>query len=154
MHLLNLGDFFGDGQSGLTSAVEKAVARAADLDTDLDTLTRRVRDAKPDDLNSAAQKRQRPRLPSLDLRREQEADQAYERIIGNNELQDASYLARGVLVSRAVMRVVLRRPGGALRGYGTGFLVANRVLITNNHVLRNPDEARNAEAEAHYERAG
>ena len=50
------------------------------------------------------------------------------------------------------MRIVLMGPGGNVRGYGTGFLVGDGVIITNNHVLPREDVAASAIAEAYYER--
>jgi endonuclease G, mitochondrial len=58
-----------------------------------------------------------------------------ERIIGDhNELQPVTFLTRGARVARTVGRVSLRR-AGRLVPIGTGFLVAPRLLLTNNHVL-------------------
>jgi endonuclease G, mitochondrial len=58
-----------------------------------------------------------------------------ERIIGDhNELQPVTFLTRGARVARTVGRVSLRR-AGRLIPVGTGFLVAPRLLLTNNHVL-------------------
>jgi endonuclease G, mitochondrial len=58
-----------------------------------------------------------------------------ERIIGeHNELQPVTFLTRGARVARTVGRVSLRR-AGRLVPIGTGFLVAPRLLLTNNHVL-------------------
>ncbi|MGI2032285.1 DNA/RNA non-specific endonuclease [Rhizobium panacihumi] len=48
---------------------------------------------------------------------------------------------------------MLRNANGATVGYGSGFLVGNGVLITNNHVLGGPDAARHAQAEAFFERS-
>ena len=140
------------GTPNFSEAVDRAVERAEALGSDLGDLSRKVRASRPDELNSARQMRERREFLNSLYDEGREADQAYERIIGNNELQDASYLARGALVSRPVMRIVLRNSGGGIRGYGTGFLVGDRVLLTNNHVLQNSDQARNAEAEAYYER--
>ncbi len=134
------------------AAVRRAEARGAALGQDLDALKTSVRESSPAELASASEKRDRRHfLESLyDERRE--ADAAFERIIQGNELQDASFLERGALVARTVMRVVLQSPGGATRGYGTGFLIGDGVLITNNHVLPNRDQAERALAEAFYER--
>lgn len=74
------------------------------------------------------------------------ADEAYERILGGDELQPINYLERGVIAARAIARVDLR--GG---GYGTGFLIAPQVLITNNHVLPDYDSAARAITNFQYE---
>ncbi len=75
-----------------------------------------------------------------------EAKDAFERIIGGDELQPVAYLERGAIAARAVARVDLR--GG---GYGTGFLIAPHVLITNNHVLPDGGIAARAVANFHFE---
>ncbi len=64
-------------------------------------------------------------------------DRWLERILGRNDLVDApSFLERGVRAARAVGRIRIRSTSGALRGWGTGSLIASRLLLTNNHVLR------------------
>ena len=76
-----------------------------------------------------------------------EADTVFERIIRGDELQPINYLERGAIAARAVARVALA-PGG---GFGTGFLIAPQVLITNNHVLPDAATAAQATAQFHYE---
>jgi endonuclease G, mitochondrial len=62
-----------------------------------------------------------------------------ERIIGDhNDLQPVTFLTRGARIARTVGRISLDR-GGRLIPFGTGFLVAPRLLLTNDHVL--PDVA-------------
>lgn len=60
---------------------------------------------------------------------------ALERIIEQNELMAASFFARGLAAARAVGRVVVRNSAGQTRGYGTGFMISPRLMMTNNHVL-------------------
>lgn len=74
-----------------------------------------------------------------------------ERILRGNELSDISYLARGVQCARSVCRVVINRKD-RLEGYGTGFLVAPGVLLTNRHVLPSVDNVRGSIAQFRYER--
>jgi V8-like Glu-specific endopeptidase len=64
-----------------------------------------------------------------------------ERIIGKNDLIGAEFLERGARAARAVGRVRIRAPGGRPLGFGTGSLVAPRLLLTNNHVLNAADRA-------------
>jgi endonuclease I/V8-like Glu-specific endopeptidase len=61
-----------------------------------------------------------------------------ERIIGRNNLAPVAFLEEGFQVSRSVGRVTITGPGG---GHGTGFMVSPSLLLTNNHVLRNPEDA-------------
>ena len=57
-----------------------------------------------------------------------------------------AYLERGAIAARAVARIDL---GGGQ--YGTGFLIAPRVLITNNHVIGDRTTAARATANFQYE---
>ena len=74
-----------------------------------------------------------------------------ERILQGNDLTDISYLAQGMLCARAVCRIEIRNERGKL-GYGTGFLVAPGVLMTNHHVLPTPHLVRHSRAQLRYER--
>lgn len=61
-----------------------------------------------------------------------------ERLIGRNNLTPVAFLEEGFQVSRSVGRVTISGPGG---GHGTGFMVSPSLLLTNNHVLRDTEEA-------------
>lgn len=76
---------------------------------------------------------------------------AAERIIAGNELTHVHYLQRGLIAAKAVGRVVVRDMAGTVIGFGTGFLVADGVLVTNAHVLTSPDEVANSSVEFRYE---
>jgi endonuclease G, mitochondrial len=137
----------------LQKSVRKAESRAEQLGSGLADIAAYVRGGAPQQVASTAAKLQRRDFLTAAYQSRDEADRAFERIIGGNELQEAHYLARGALVARTVMRVVLRGVGGAVVGYGTGFLIGDGVLLTNNHVLDSADTARPSEAEALYERS-
>jgi endonuclease G len=74
-----------------------------------------------------------------------------ERIIGRNDLVSVTFLDLAVRVARTVARVRIRNAAGQLAGYGTGFLIAPRVLITNNHVLGSAAEAAASQVEFNYQ---
>jgi endonuclease I/V8-like Glu-specific endopeptidase len=76
---------------------------------------------------------------------------ALERVLGTNDLIGILFLERGLTASRAVARIHIRSAGGAVLGYGTGFLVSPRLLLTNNHVLANAAEAAPSRAELNFE---
>lgn len=110
------------------------------------------RDAKPRDV--APDNVLRERRNFLDTQQagelsDRELEETFERIINGNELQDINYLEKGVSAARSVCRIRLETLGG---GYATGFLIAPRVLITNNHVFPDAQTARTAEAQFRYER--
>lgn len=56
-----------------------------------------------------------------------------ERIIGKSDLMSVRYLEIGLRIARTVGRIHIRSPEGT--GFGTGFLVSPRLIMTNNHVL-------------------
>jgi hypothetical protein len=76
---------------------------------------------------------------------------ALERIIGKSDLIGVNYLDLGMVVSRSVCRIQIRTATGQLQGYGTGFMVSPRLLLTNNHVLGSAGEASNSWAEFNYQ---
>lgn len=74
-----------------------------------------------------------------------------ERILGNNDLMSIRFLDMGSAIGRSVGRVVIRKPGGGLAGYGTGFMVSPQLLLTNNHVLARAEEAAASQIEFNYQ---
>jgi len=74
---------------------------------------------------------------------------ALERILGKNDLMSVRYLELGVRVARSIGRVHVRSPQGS--GYGTGFLVSPRLLLTNNHVLDNANVAEASRVEFDFQ---
>lgn len=76
---------------------------------------------------------------------------AMERILGKSDLFPISYLQTGLRVSEAVCRISIRNNKGNIVGYGTGFLLSDDVLMTNNHVIENESVALNCIAEFNYQ---
>jgi hypothetical protein len=68
-----------------------------------------------------------------------------EKILGVNNLKQISWIERGLRVSKCVCRVLT--PGGL----GTGFLIAPDLLMTNRHVIWNPDMAAQTVVEFNYQ---
>lgn len=67
-----------------------------------------------------------------------------EKIIGENTLRDVAMLEVLLDFSRAVVRI--RGPG-----IGTGFLIADDLIMTNHHVLRDPELAAQSVFEFNYQ---
>jgi V8-like Glu-specific endopeptidase len=76
---------------------------------------------------------------------------ALERILGTNDLMGIAFLERGLQVARTVGRIWIDGAGGHVRGYGTGFLVSPRLLLTNHHVLPDASVAGTSSVEFDYE---
>lgn len=75
-----------------------------------------------------------------------ESPEVLERIIDGSNLLAVAFLELGARVASTVGRINIRDQV-QLRGFGTGFLAAPRVLMTNNHVLSDPAEARFSQVE-------
>lgn len=129
---------------------QRLTARIATYTPEFLKVLQRAR-AQPRQLTEAQQKARQARLnesqgaPSqLDL----------ERILnGRNDLLYTNYLRLGLLAARTIARIELPPmpdlPGG---GFGTGFLVGPRLLLTNQHVFERLEWARSARATFAYER--
>jgi endonuclease G len=75
----------------------------------------------------------------------------FERLLGANDLVGIAYLQRGLLCAHSVCRIHLRDRYSQTTGFGTGFLVAPGVLMTNHHVIGSAAEAAGGVAEFDYE---
>jgi endonuclease G len=74
-----------------------------------------------------------------------------ERVLGISDLCSINFLARGLEAAKAVARIRVRHRDGLGEWYGTGFLVAPGLLLTNHHVLANAEQAALAVAEFNFE---
>jgi endonuclease G len=75
---------------------------------------------------------------------------AYERAIGRNDSLYSNFTELIALTKRKVGRIVLIQENER-RGYATGFMVSNSLLLTNWHVFRNSDMAAESEVQFFYE---
>jgi hypothetical protein len=73
-----------------------------------------------------------------------------ERIIGASNLLAIAFLELGARIADSVGRVHIRDQFRA-RGFGTGSMISPRLLLTNNHVLRSPGDARFSQVEFHFQ---
>ncbi len=80
-----------------------------------------------------------------------DADRRAERVLGTSDLIEVVFLQAALAVARTVARVRVNGPTGVLSGYGTGFMVSPRLLLTNWHVLPTPEIAAVSIAEFGFE---
>jgi endonuclease I/V8-like Glu-specific endopeptidase len=66
----------------------------------------------------------------------------FERILGQKDLMNINFLEKGSVVARSVGKIVLKNSMGGSIGYGTGFLISPRLVMTNNHVFKDSRDAR------------
>jgi endonuclease G len=76
---------------------------------------------------------------------------ALERIMGRSDLMSVNYLEMGLQAARCVGRITIRTRTGQTLGYGSGFTISPRLLITNNHVLESAEVAATSRVEFNYQ---
>ncbi len=76
---------------------------------------------------------------------------ALERIMGKSDLFPISYLQMGTNSGNSICRIQIRDDKGSFIGSGTGFLVSENVLMTNNHVIDSMGTALHSIAEFNYQ---
>ncbi|MFM9089673.1 MAG: trypsin-like serine peptidase, partial [Cyanobium sp.] len=81
----------------------------------------------------------------------QQFPRSLERVLNTNDLLGLRFFEQGLRVARAVGRLHIRSERGQPLGYGTGFLVSPRLLLTNHHVLPNAAQARRSVVEFNYQ---
>lgn len=73
-----------------------------------------------------------------------------ERVLGTSDFLGIAFLERGLQTAKTVGRIAIRGRTGSPTGYGTGFLVGPRLLLTNNHVLTDASQAGDSVVEFDY----
>lgn len=76
---------------------------------------------------------------------------ARERILDGNDLFPISYLQMGINSGNSICRIQIRNDKGSFIGCGTGFLVSENIIMTNNHVIDNMRTALNSIVEFNYQ---
>ena len=74
-----------------------------------------------------------------------------ERVIGKPDFMGINFLELALAVARFVGRVHIRSSPARTVGFGTGFMVSPRLLLTNHHVLRSKADALHSEIEFDYQ---
>ena len=132
----------------LDHAVRKRIRETAgQIRTSLTAIAKgRPGDAEKDESRRAAVLQARLGLGDVDARQEAKKT-GPESIWGKTiDFVGVAFFDRGRRAARPVCRIA---QGG--QAIGTGFLISPRLLITNNHVIGSPDEARLMAAEFDYE---
>jgi endonuclease G, mitochondrial len=75
---------------------------------------------------------------------------ALERLIGKRNIVSVNFFARGLQTAKAVCRIKTLGLVAGPPDYATGFLITPNLLITNNHVLPDPETASRSLAEFDY----
>lgn len=73
---------------------------------------------------------------------------ALERVLQTNDLMSIGFFERGLQAAQCVARISLRSRQGS--GFGTGFMVSPRLMLTNNHVFGAPEDAAESVAEFNF----
>lgn len=76
----------------------------------------------------------------------------YEKVIESQDtFLSINFLELGTKASKAVCKIRVKKNGTDKIEVGTGFLIENDILVTNNHVISSISEAKNAEIIFNYE---
>ncbi|MBL7806538.1 MAG: DNA/RNA non-specific endonuclease [Saprospiraceae bacterium] len=80
-------------------------------------------------------------------------DFAFERAIGQNDSVYSNFIETIQSAKQKVGRIVIKR-SNTIQGYATGFMVSERLLLTNWHVFKQKEEAMDSEVQFGYEYDG
>src|SRR5262245_14183763 len=78
-------------------------------------------------------------------------DLVQEVVNGVRNFLSVEFLARGMVASRRVGRILIDVGGAGLKARGTGFLIGKGVVLTNEHVLRTKQQAAACSIQMDYE---
>ncbi len=91
-------------------------------------------------------------VPRAEVREYAGVPDPLERVLGTNNMMSVAFLERGMEVAPTVGRVWVQVAAGQPAGFGTGFLISPRLLMTNHHVLADRAAARASLVEFNYQR--
>jgi endonuclease G, mitochondrial len=98
-----------------------------------------------------AQAKIRAALPTVPVSATATPEQMLEAIINSPDFVGTRYLDAGVAAARAVGRILIKDNRGRLIGYGTGSMISPTLMLTNHHVLDNPQTAATSQVEFDYQ---
>ncbi len=90
------------------------------------------------------------RLELIEAVAPEPADFAFERAIGKNDSVYSNFVELITGTKQKVGRIVIKS-GSKIKGYATGFMVSERLLLTNWHVFNNETDVADSEVQFFYE---
>jgi endonuclease G len=133
-------------------SVMDQIARArARLDFDPKAAVTAIHGRTVADVNSAQAIADRRNFVEASVTHRLDGGSIFERVIAGNDLQPISYLERGAIAARAIARIKIMDSPGVQSGWGSGFLIAPGVLLTNHHVFPSAGQARHSFAQFDFE---
>lgn len=90
------------------------------------------------------------RLELIEAHAPEPATFAFERAIGKNDSVYSNFVELIAATKQKVGRVVVKT-GNKTQGYATGFMVSERLLLTNWHVFNNETDVADSEVQFFYE---
>jgi len=118
-----------------SSPIEVDLRRAKKLEKVIQGEVKRIKKAPPSKRNDPLRlKNRKDRIYPADTL-------GFQRAIGDRDILQITFLHRAIEAARSVCRIRVRGEVPGPAAFGTGFLVAPGVLLTNHHVLDTPDTA-------------
>jgi len=115
--------------------IEVDLRRARELEKVIQGEVKRIKRAPPSKRNDPLRlKNRKDRIYPADTL-------GFQRAIGARDILQITFLHRAIEAARSVCRIRIRGEVPGPAAFGTGFLVAPGVLLTNHHVLDTPDTA-------------
>lgn len=133
------------------SLVKESIKRANSHKTSLKVLGEKIKDGDRTPYVTPGERKRKLRQFLAETGDQASAYQALERMLGGNDISPINYLEKGLNAAKPVCRIHLNNSSGETVGFGTGFLIAPGVLMTNHHVIGGVEDAKYALAEFNYE---
>ena len=90
------------------------------------------------------------RISMIESKAPEPAEFAFERAIGKNDSVYSNFIELILEAKRKIGRIIVKR-GSKTTGYATGFMVSDRLLLTNWHVFKKLEEVMESEVQFFYE---
>jgi len=92
----------------------------------------------------------RKRISMIESKAPEPAEFAFERAIGKNDSVYSNFIELILEAKRKIGRIIVKS-GSKVTGYATGFMVSDRLLLTNWHVFKKLEEVAESEVQFFYE---
>ena len=134
-----------------TSIIETSIQKATKSKIDHSELNKKIDEIKRSEYISEEQRSRYLRQLMIQMGQMNLAKRKLKQIMSGNDLTSINYLSKGLVASSSICKISIRDENGKEKTFGTGFLVAPGILMTNQHVIKDSTDAENAVAQFDFE---